>query len=89
MSEEMITLPRSVVAALVDPNDAYYIDGDMDRCSHCEGKRLILPTLYMQTPHGRIGIETFGSHSDPRDGYVHAVDCPVRLAQEALAQDSR
>jgi hypothetical protein len=70
MQEQMITLPRAVVAALVDPgpNRMYYIS-PARRCYYCG-------TRY----EDRLAAAV--DHID------HDIDCPVRLAQEALKEQS-
>lgn len=35
MDDDRITLPRSIVAALVDPQGQPYIDGDAGYCNYC------------------------------------------------------
>lgn len=65
-----------------------------NRCAQCNGAKLPVPELYaptipMDTPYGRMGIETFGHasrHAKPTpDGYRHEADCPVRIIQDLLA----
>lgn len=73
MNEEFITLPRSLVAALVVPTGsgfAQYLcaqEGRPMRCSYCEAEYEACANL---------------------DGYAHVVDCPVRQVQEVLAKTS-
>ena len=67
--DETITLPRAVVAALVDPTETNYIDWEENRCAYCLAAQSIDTN---DPPHWR-------------DATPHTASCPVRCAQEALA----